>query len=212
MLRRHRGWLLKVELMKSPWKFLVELASRRPTIKVQENPVGQDRDDKIVESEAQQLPAIPISSPEASTPPNQGPSRPADLRTTRTAPEADAYTSSPSGKALDVDIEDVRGRAGNKKLLAPAPGAKSDRRAKTPRLSRIKPTIAAETERDDGVALNALATSEIPNAQPPSSRDSLLRDAANLDEEIKRLKRQLAHKLRSQNVQLKKFLERFEHP
>lgn len=45
---------------------------------------------------------------------------------------------------------------------------------------------------------------------PSSSRELFFDEVARLDEEIKMLRSQLAQKLRLQNVQLKKMLERFE--
>lgn len=47
-------------------------------------------------------------------------------------------------------------------------------------------------------------------ACPSSSRDLFFDELASLGEEVKMLRSQLAQKLRLQNIQLKKMLERFE--
>jgi hypothetical protein len=47
-------------------------------------------------------------------------------------------------------------------------------------------------------------------AQSPSSGESFFDDVASLDEEIRQLRSQLAHKLHLQNVQLSKMLSRFD--
>ena len=59
-------------------------------------------------------------------------------------------------------------------------------------------------------AQTPVTATDHPSVQLPSSRDLFFDEVALLDAEIKMLRNQLAQKLRLQNVQLKKMLERFD--
>ncbi|MCA1495046.1 hypothetical protein I6F11_30030, partial [Ensifer sp. NBAIM29] len=59
-------------------------------------------------------------------------------------------------------------------------------------------------------AQSAVATNEAQSEQTSCSGDVFFSEVAILDEELKELRRLLAQKLRLQNVQLKKMLERFD--
>jgi hypothetical protein len=51
---------------------------------------------------------------------------------------------------------------------------------------------------------------ELPAAAKPVGDNPFLAEVTGLDEEVKQLRQLLAQKLRAQNTQLKKMLERFE--
>jgi hypothetical protein len=78
------------------------------------------------------------------------------------------------------------------------------RQAKPPSAEKKRHLIAVEQS-------TAVAADEKPVSQTPvSSANPFFDEAASLDEDIKQLKDQLAQKLRLQNSQLRKMLERFE--
>ncbi|MEY9560081.1 hypothetical protein ABIA23_005502 [Sinorhizobium fredii] len=55
--------------MKTPWKFLAQLTSRRPSAKAQESSIGNVMDSKALESEAEHTSALPPRSTVAAGPP-----------------------------------------------------------------------------------------------------------------------------------------------
>ncbi|PDT28003.1 hypothetical protein CO660_20150 [Rhizobium sp. L9] len=55
-----------------------------------------------------------------------------------------------------------------------------------------------------------VVTRESQGVPRSSARDAFFDDVASLDEDIKKLKRELARKLQLQNAQLKKMLKRFD--
>lgn len=119
-------------------------------------------------------------------------------------------TSEPSVSAVSVE---------NKPTPSPidAVDIHDDRLATLPNLRRRRQTL--RNERDNAVASpkrGRLATSKADNQKAPPvdhgprSIDASVSDVSVLDQEIKQLRRQLVEKLRLQNAQLDKMLQRFD--
>ncbi|WP_037434640.1 hypothetical protein [Sinorhizobium fredii] len=199
--------------MKSPWKFLVQLSSRRRPAKVQEDSVAHDADSEVLESQAEDTPALSSDTPtEASGTPDhdadvsvdqvsmlsdkpksdpnltQAISQPIEFQEAKTPAASETNHSGPEGKGLGPKSE------------------KSKKPQGKPRMARRKRPKRARTQ---VVARSAVATNEAQSVQPSSSADTFFNEVAILDEEIKELRRLLAQKLNLQNVQLKRMLERF---
>lgn len=90
--------------------------------------------------------------------------------------------------------------------LAPRSTASTKQQSKP----RIKRREHAKRANARVAAQSAVASKDHQSLQLSSSRDLFFHEVAILDEEVKRLRTQLAQKLHLQNVQLKKMLERFE--
>ena len=199
--------------MKSPWKFLAQLTSRgRPA----ETPAASSEHDAktaAIESEAQQTSALPLSSTEAPDGPHRD-------ETPAVDPVA-ITTSNETGR--DVDVRPAVSQPVDDDVVqAPAPAEVSQSSAeapalvrqnatskKSPRTPQAKRPARARRARIDRDAERSGPTNEDRTAQSPS-RPTFFEEVASLDEEIGQLRRQLAHKLHLQNVQLKKMLERFD--
>lgn len=199
--------------MKTPWRFLVDLTSRRRPAKAQDSAIGHDTDPEAVEREDDPTPARPSLSgkppvkadDDKGTPPDQLPAA------------SSAVESDPdAARALEssVDIEEPRTAAPDDK--ADHPRAEADLSApKTNGTGKQqnRPAVKRHTrakKAEAGVAVqSAVAAAEDPRSQPSPSRDPFFDDVASLDEDIKKLRSQLAQKLDLQNAQLRKMLERF---
>lgn len=196
--------------MKSPWKFLVQLSSRRRKAKVQENSIAHDADPEGLGSEAENKWALPSDNPtEASSTPDHDLDGPVD----QVSMLSDKPTSDPNLiQAINesIDIQDAKTPAPSETNHSGAKGMalgpKSEKSKKPQRKPRIR--LRERPKRARTVAPSAVATNE--SVQPSSSGDPFFNEVANLDEEIKELRRRLAQKLYLQNVQLKKMLERFD--
>ncbi|MCG5486784.1 MAG: hypothetical protein KK482_24325 [Sinorhizobium meliloti] len=198
--------------MKSPWKFLVQLSSRRRPAKVQENSIAHDADAEGLGSEAENKWALPSDNPtEAFSAPDHDVDGPADQVSMLT----DKPTSDPNlTQAISdpIDIQEAKTPAPSETNHSSAEGSawvpKSETSTKRrPQITRRERPKRARTRVD---ARSAVATNEAQSVQPSSSGDPFFNEVANLDEEIKELRRRLAQKLYLQNVQLKKMLERFD--
>ncbi|WP_085032909.1 hypothetical protein [Ensifer aridi] len=185
--------------MKSPWKFLVELSSRRRPAKVQGNSVRHDADPEDLESEAESRSALTSDNPtEASSTPDQDADGPIDqVSVLSDKPTSDLNLTQAISQPIDIQ--------GAKTL-----GRKSEKNKKPQGKPRIARRERPKRARTQAVARSAVTTNEAQTAQPSSSRDPFFNEVAILDEEIKELRRRLAQKLYLQNVQLKKMLERFD--
>ncbi|OHV78912.1 hypothetical protein [Ensifer sp. LCM 4579] len=199
--------------MKSPRKFLVQLSSRRPA-KVHENSIGHDADPEGRESEAENKSALPSDNPtEASSTPDQDADGPID----QVSMLSDKPTSDPNltqAISQPIDIQEAKtpapsetnhSGAGGKAL-----GPKGEKSKKPQEKSRIARRERPKRARTQVVPRSAVATNEAQSVQPSSSGDPFFNEVANLDAEIKELRRRLAQKLYLQNDQLKKMLERFD--
>jgi len=198
--------------MKPPWKFLAQLMSRqRPSeTPAQTRERGSDR--KPVEIELKP-PATPLLAAPEVAPGEQdheSPSPDPVKALAATASEVDALApASPAadGKGQGTGAIDEREQAVTDVTgLAPAKGPTEP--SSMPQETSPKVARKARVHR---TAKRPLAVGKEPAPQSPLvPANPLFDEAASLDEDIKQLKDQLAQKLRLQNAQLRKMLERFE--
>ncbi|MCA1371772.1 hypothetical protein I6F15_31485 [Bradyrhizobium sp. BRP14] len=200
--------------MKSPWKFLVQLSSRRRPAKVQEDSVAHDADPEVLESQAGDTPALSSDTPtEASGTPDHD----ADVSVDQVSMLSDKPKSDPNlaqAMSLPIDIQEAKTPAPSETNHPGAEGSElgplSERSAKSQRIPGIKRRERPKRTRMHVVAQSAVATKEAQSVQPSSSGDPFFNEVSILDKEIKELRRRLAQKVYLQNVQLKKMLERFD--
>lgn len=198
--------------MKTPWKFLLKLTSRRPSAKALDSSDGYDTDPKALEREVEHTSTRPTDSIQAVSPPSHAENVSVDQVSISSDKAKGDEDIAESAKPL-TDFEGaqppVRHEAehADAKTNSQAPsstaGTKSRRKpAIKPRERRKK--AEARVEAQSGVSKHNQSV------QPSSSRELFFHEVAALDEEIKILRSQLARKLYLQNVQLKKMLKRFE--
>ena len=199
--------------MKSPWKFLAQLTSRgRPA----ETPAASSEHDAktaAIESEAQQTSALPLSSTEAPDGPHHDETSVVDPVATTTSNETGRdHDATPAvSQPIDDDVVQVETPAEVSQSSAEAPALvrQNATSKKSPRAPQAKRPARARRARIDRDAERTGLTNEDQTAQSPPP-PTFFDEVASLDEEIRQLRRQLAHKLHLQNVQLKKMLERFD--
>lgn len=177
--------------MKTPWRFLADLTSRRRPAKAQENSTGHDAE--APESEAKPAPAVASDAAEASDADR-------DTLADRPAASTEAEAVRDAAEAQTPDLDDTN--PSPVETDAPATTAKPQRKPPAKRQGSAKRAAA------DVVAKNTAAQER--SAQAPSSRDPFFDEVASLDEDIRKLRSELAQKLHRQNAQLKKMLERFD--
>ena len=200
--------------MKPPWKFLAQLMSRqRPS-----EPTGQaserDNDRKPVEIELQPssdaLSVAPAATPDGEQARESQSPNPVEAPATD-ASEVDASVPAlptadgkeHSAEAIDKREQVATGVTG----LAPA-----NEPAEPSSIPPERPSKVARKVRVNRTAKHPAAADKepAPRSPPVVSANPLFDEAANLDDDIKQLRDQLAQKLRLQNAQLRKMLERFE--
>ncbi|OWV72337.1 hypothetical protein ATY76_05760 [Rhizobium sp. R339] len=179
--------------MKTPWRFLADLTSRRRPAKPEENSTGRSADAEASESEAKSAPAVP-SDAAASGAHVSGDRSPTISSETESVYDAGAASEPP------VDAEEVQSPAPADRRPPHVEAVKSGTGAKPQRKPPAKRQGSAKRTQADVVAKSPAA----------SSRDPFFDDVASLDEEIRALRSELAQKLHRQNAQLKKMLERFD--
>ena len=184
--------------MKSPWKFLAQLTSRRRPAEPRENSIERDADTAASESQAQQTPALPLNPTETFGRSGHGENQAVEPLATTTSNEAEREVNAAPAVSAPVDAD------------AHALLPERETSKKPPRTPRTKKPGRAKRTRTDMVAQSPAVANRDQSAQPPSSREAFFDEVAGLDEEIKQLRIQLAQKLHLQNVQLKKMLERFD--
>lgn len=192
--------------------------SGKPTSEVPEQAIGHDGDRKVIEIEARAL-SVP-----ASTSPQAAPSVSDDTRTSIVEVVNSSQSTSAVEATLPVGGEETERRVDEKapndvaevpppaptdatEVPVPAPTGKVDvKHLRKPRATSRKgvKNIAS----DAGV--QSAVVEDTPPAVQPLQMDPFFGEAADLDEEIRNLRGQLATKLQSQNAQLKKMLERFD--
>ena len=189
--------------MKTPWRFLADLTSRRRPAKPEESSTGRTADPEASESEAKSAPAAPSDAPASGAHVSED-RPPAASSKTEAVHDAGAASEPP------VDAEEVQAPALDdaKAPLAEADAAavKTGTRAKPQRKPPAKREGRAKKAQADVVAKSVAAVDRAP---VPPSRDPFFDEVASLDEEIRALRSELAQKLHRQNAQLKKMLERF---
>lgn len=187
--------------MKSPWKFIAQLTSRRVSAKAQDSSSGNDTDPKALESEVEhasaRLPSSKLVDQESSAS-DKAKGRDSVAQVIR-PPIDDAQAHAPARREADNTV-------GEEPLLVRkyAVSTKSQTKA------RIKRRERGEKANAQVAAPTPVTAPDRRSMQLPSSRELLFDEVATLDAEIKMLRNQLAQKLRLQNVQLKKMLERFD--
>lgn len=187
--------------MKTPWKFLVELASRR-------RPSGAEPD--ALESEAEHTPARPFDNPteapgtadrDAGIPVNHS-----SLAVEKADDAADAAqpTDLPIGEMETTTLNAAQPSATEAADEAPQ-GKQSTEFLTTPRVER------RQRKQRPPPARRALASQikiDTQNLRAPGT--PFLNEVVILDKEIQELRTLLAQKLHLQNRQLKRMLERFD--
>ncbi|MDW9358433.1 hypothetical protein GOA74_24335 [Sinorhizobium meliloti] len=195
--------------MKTPWKFLAQLASRRPSGKAQESSAGNDTKSQSLEHTS----ALPPSPTLADSPlgrnehvlVDQGPIAPIE-------PEGHNGVAQALEPPIDADEAQTTARDEADQLDAEANSLvpKSAASTKSHRKPRIKRRERGKRANAHVAAQSAVVQKDHQSLQQSSSCGLFFHELATLDEEIKMLRTQLAQKLHLQNVQLKKMLERFE--
>ncbi|ACI57859.1 hypothetical protein Rleg9DRAFT_5602 [Rhizobium leguminosarum bv. trifolii WSM597] len=198
--------------MKTPWRFLVDLTSRRRPAKAQESAISHDTDAGALEREDDPTPARPSLSgkPSAKTDDDQGtPGGQVPVASSAVESDPDA------ARALEspVDIEEPRtaapDEADHPRAEADVSAPKTKATGKLQNKRAVRRRARAKKAEAGVAAQSAVAAPEDPRSQPSPSRDPFFDDVASLDEDIKKLRSQLAQKLDLQNAQLRKMLERF---
>jgi hypothetical protein len=181
--------------MKPPWKFFTQLISRREST-TPGQAIEHDGGPKSIESKSQPAPA-----PEATSGAEQDDQSPSSVPVETTAANAsDVDTAAPA--SVTVQAEEQK---------AEAVEEREPPRDKPSVKPRAKPSSLAGKGRTNRMAQSPVAARAEPVPQIPSvSENPFFDEAASLDEDIRQLKDQLAQKLRLQNAQLRKMLERFE--
>ena len=199
--------------MKSPWKFLAQLTSRRPTAQAQESSVGNDTESKTLESELEDTSALPPSSAIADGPP----ARDVDISVDQGAVVTDeAKGDDEAAQALKppINAEEAQATARHEADHSGAEASslvpKSPAKTKSQSKPRTKRRERGKGANADMAAQSAVAPKQQKSLEPSSSRDLFFYEVATLDDEIKMLRTELAQKLHLQNVQLKRMLERFD--
>jgi hypothetical protein len=198
--------------MKTPWRFFADLASRRRPTKTQESSIGHSTDPDAFENQGDWTQLTP--SPSQETPITVDRNENTALNQVPVASN-EAEGDSEAARPLEptADVEEARATAPSD---ARQPRAEAD--VSTPKSSAsVKPYGAPAVQhrertkrtRADPVVRDVVIAHDGQSAQSSSSRDPFFDDAASLDQDIKQLRNELAQKLRLQNAQLKKMLERF---
>ncbi|MBX4863929.1 hypothetical protein HJA86_29070 [Rhizobium bangladeshense] len=201
--------------MKSPWRFLADLTSRRKT---QSSPLVP-AEDKPAEDQAGDQDVAPARSATTAEPPDHS------LGMTDVAAVASPVASSsvvsatvepsevashlPSEPTVDIVEPEVAIERPDPTVVAIAPANLGDMEAlSTSGKNRSKRIKAGSVE---VVTQSPFKSSDDPQpASLPAQPLTFLQEVAALDEEIAALKAVLALKLKLQNAQLKKMLERFD--
>ncbi|PZM07970.1 hypothetical protein [Rhizobium tubonense] len=194
--------------MKSPWNFLVQLASRGRSDETQENPTDSFTKAAEGKGEAQKIPAAKTLVPTSSS---QGEGQPTQLVAETTAPVPKYDNAPPTTTLADAEAAQKGDEEANQLITGPSELARnSATRVKSPKISQPRPPAGAKKHPIDVAARSSIATNKVEGGQPVSHEDPFHNNAANLDGDIKQLRLQLAQKLRLQNTQLKEMLRRFE--
>lgn len=200
--------------MKSPWKFLVQLTSRARPAETPAASIEHDAKAAAIESEAQRTSALPSSSTEAPDGPrhHEAPAIGPVATTTsiETGRDLDAMPAATPPVDIDEGQAETPAEANQSSAEAPALVRQNATSKKSPRAPQAKRAARAGRTRIDRDAERTDPANEDQTAQSPSPPPTFLDEVGSLDDEVRQLRRQLAHKLHLQNIQLKKMLERFD--
>lgn len=200
--------------MKSPWEFLSQLIpQRRSTIPRAISPEDvQDTEKSDVE--AQQSSGSALVATEGFQGSERDPGRPTERPTTPLAnkgePGIDAEPEAPEHGVIKqlhapAHRQPIRPAARSRPHQAESEPSKKPSRKRSSKKHERRKSIPTGT-----VAESAAVAHRKMSAPAPSTPDAFLTEMSILDEDIKQLRIQLAHKLHLQNVQLKKMLARFD--
>lgn len=188
--------------MKSPWKFLAELTSRKRR-------ADDLREDNANDGTADRepVPAGAVHAAKASDDiPDPG-------RIERVSPPAgemapDGVREDSGRKAISPSEQIVTGQAAEQWAVSKLPT--TDRAAVQPaQPARIRQGHKAKTHRSRETVKSAVPISEGEQPQTPTRIRSFVQEMAELDQEIMDLRRQLSQKLHKQNAELRAMLDRF---
>lgn len=176
--------------MKSPWKFLRDLASRGAATE----PARSARE--IEAKTPEELPTAAVEAPIATI--------------DEAAAQTDVVANEPANdRPLDApsSVEQMVGSN------APSTGRADQAQARVQENSSEDTPIKRPTRPKRSIARNVAPTAGvaygIPNSHVPARPMTFSEEVLALDEDIRQLRRQLTEKLFLQNAQLKKMLERF---
>ncbi|MFK0278431.1 hypothetical protein ACIQUG_32505 [Ensifer sp. NPDC090286] len=172
--------------MKSPWKFLRDLAYRGTATEPASAPDIETRTPEEVPAAAVEAPIATIDQAAAQT--------------------AVVANEPANDRPLDAPFETVGGNA-------PSTGRADQAQARVEENPSEGTPIKRPTRRKRSIARNvapaARAEYGTANAHVPAPPMTFSEEVLALDEDIRQLRRQLTEKLSLQNAQLKKMLERF---
>ncbi|KSV66651.1 hypothetical protein N182_35125 [Sinorhizobium sp. GL2] len=178
--------MIGLATMKTPWKYLVELASRGRTVKAAENPPETEAED----------PADGVADPILEALRKE--ERSLDVANSDTAVAAvDEDNRTPPTK-LEQATADPPG--GLPEPVGPPQPAATKRRKPSRKTGAVDIAVSKVAKYGDG------------SSGAPQPLMTFVNEMTTLDEDIRQLRRQLAEKLRLQNTQLKKMLGRYDTP
>lgn len=194
--------------MRTPWRFVADLVSRKPKSDASDDTRSADAEIKTLEYH----------------PSNEGP--PADVKAMKPVPppdvdrkdETDATSAAPD---LIAEISTVSEKERNPPVEAgetpvPQPASARDTEASGPPAGETAATATLpgrQRRKTSGHAISRGSAVITPEAEAPAAPivpKTLIEQMAELDTEVDVLRRQLATKLGEQNAQLRKMLERYE--
>jgi hypothetical protein len=198
--------------MKPPWKYFAQLVSRQRPSEIADKASACDNARKLVEIELRPAATMLLASQEATPATEQAnEGTPEDVVTAPAAVDSEIDAKTPD---LPLDLAEAAENEGTEEpvlsdvdpLEQRPPGEAG---VQLPKLRQAKLASAKKVSIGATDAILAIRR-DAPVPATSSPANPLFDNAAGLDEEIKHLKGELAHKLRLQNAQLKKMLERFE--
>jgi len=200
--------------MKSPWKFFAQFISQRGSAETRKSSIRHDPDSEASQDEAQPSSGLSLEATETPRGVELDKGRPIRPLTPSRADQSQSEIHAVPGIPVRGDVEQVHAsadrNASRSSTQAHALRLESQSAKKSRQTSRGKGPRGARNINVGLVAQSITSAAERTSARPVSSQGALFDDLTSLDEEIKQLKIQLAHKLHLQNVQLRKMLERFD--
>jgi hypothetical protein len=186
----------EVEVMASPWKFLVRLVSPRPL---------RNQDDGSIDVK----PDVAAMAGQIETPVKEH----GDLVEQLTREERPSSAQSePVSAKPEPSVEtggyiQGNGKSNNGEGAETSNPSSLDTRGTVDASATVDETARAAPAKTRGRARNVEAVAVVSQTPPIGS---IISDKVSLDQEIKVLRNQLVSRLRVQNAQLKRMLERFE--
>jgi hypothetical protein len=195
--------------MKSPWKFLTDLALRRQKSEAEEKPIdaGDNRDVVADEAEPPSANHLGMSSPVLS-----GSSDDASLTDSpakAVIPKKDVEIAPLALSKSSTENGEAEGKSGQEPArgVISAAGRDTPKKASNASANWAVRSGATHKLNNDQRIEGSEAVVETPTLS--SSENAVFDEAVILDAEIKQLKVDLARKIQLQNSQLRKMLERF---